>query len=143
MTERDCSVKLWLVCVFSRGFWCCYLYFSKLKKLVSDVQESYGWNISLVSSGTFKFTVKQVIYNVLFGVVFICPFICSIHNGFENIETKVLQWTVVILQATLQWGKKDEPVYVTEESGVVGLNFHQSKEVLIQDNANGHYDVSN
>lgn len=56
---------------------------------------------------------------------------------------KFLQWTVVILQATLQWGKKDEPVYVTEESGVVGLNFHQSKEVLIQDNANGHYDVSN
>lgn len=49
----------------------------------------------------------------------------------------------MILQATLQWGKKDEPVYVTEESGVVGLNFHQSKEVLIQDNANGHYDVSN
>lgn len=65
--ERDCSlVELWLVCVFSRGFWCCYLYFSKLKKLISDVQESYGWNISFVSSGTFKFTVKQVIYNVLF-----------------------------------------------------------------------------
>jgi len=42
--------------------------------------------------------------------------------------------------ATLQWSKKDEPVYVTEESGVVGLNFHQSKEILIQDNANGHYD---
>lgn len=58
-------------------------------------------------------------------------------------KQKFLQWTVVILQATLQWGKKDEPVYVTEESGVVGLNFHQSKEVLIQDNANGHYDVSN
>lgn len=48
----------------------------------------------------------------------------------------------LVSQATLQWGKKDEPVYVTEESGVVGLNFHQSKEVLIQDNANGHYDVS-
>lgn len=46
-------------------------------------------------------------------------------------------------QATLHWGKKDEPVYVTEESGVIGLNFHQSKEVLIQDNTNGHYDVSN
>lgn len=24
-----------------------------------------------------------------FGVVFICPVICSIHNGFENMETKV------------------------------------------------------
>lgn len=48
-------------------------------------------------------------------------------------------------QASLNWGKKDEPVYVTEESGVVGLNFHQSKEVLIHDSTNGianHYDVS-
>lgn len=50
----------------------------------------------------------------------------------------------VALQASLNWGKKDEPVYVTEESGVVGLNFHQSKEVLIHDTTNGvgsHYDV--
>lgn len=39
--------------------------------------------------------------------------------------------------ASLNWGKKDEAIYVTEESGVVGLNFHQSKEVLIQDSANG------
>lgn len=49
-------------------------------------------------------------------------------------------------QASLNWGKKDEPVYVTEESGVVGLNFHQSKEVLIHDSTNGianHYDVRN
>lgn len=48
------------------------------------------------------------------------------------------------LQASLNWGKKNEPVYVTEESGVVGLNFHQSKEVLIHDSTNGignHYDV--
>lgn len=47
--------------------------------------------------------------------------------------------------ASLNWGKKDEPVYVTEESGVVGLNFHQSKEILIHDTTNGigsHYDVS-
>lgn len=47
-------------------------------------------------------------------------------------------------QASLNWGKKDEPVYVTEESGVVGLNFHQSKEVLMHDTTNGvgsHYDV--
>lgn len=50
----------------------------------------------------------------------------------------------VCQQASLNWGKKDEPVYVTEESGVVGLNFHQSKEVLIHDTTNGigsHYDV--
>ncbi|XP_011307965.1 ABC transporter G family member 20 isoform X1 [Fopius arisanus] len=47
--------------------------------------------------------------------------------------------------ASLHWGKKDEPVYVTEESGVVGLNFHQSKEVLIHDTTNGvgsHYDLN-
>lgn len=37
----------------------------------------------------------------------------------------------------MNWGKKDEPVYVTEESGVVGLNFHQSKDQAAQDPANG------
>ena len=42
--------------------------------------------------------------------------------------------------ATLNWGKKDN-VSVTEESGVVGINVHQSKEVLVQD-SNGHLDVS-
>lgn len=43
--------------------------------------------------------------------------------------------------ATMDWGKKDGSVYVTESSGVVGLNFHQSKEVLIQDGTNGHLDM--
>lgn len=43
--------------------------------------------------------------------------------------------------ATLNWGKKDS-ISVTEESGVVGLNFHQSKEILIADSTNGHIDVS-
>jgi hypothetical protein len=43
--------------------------------------------------------------------------------------------------ATLNWGKKDS-ISVTEESGVVGLNFHQSKEILIADGTNGHIDVS-
>ncbi|KAF4533241.1 hypothetical protein B566_EDAN005156 [Ephemera danica] len=43
--------------------------------------------------------------------------------------------------ASLHWGRKDDPVYVTDESGVIGLNFHQSKEVLIQDTANGHFDL--
>lgn len=42
--------------------------------------------------------------------------------------------------ASLNWGKKDG-VYMTEESGVVGLNFHQSKEILIHDGANGHAEV--
>lgn len=43
--------------------------------------------------------------------------------------------------ASLNWNKKDA-ISVTEESGVVGLNFHQSKEVLINDRTNGHIDVS-
>lgn len=43
--------------------------------------------------------------------------------------------------ASLNWGKKDS-ISVTEESGVVGLNFHQSKEILIHDGTNGHVDVS-
>lgn len=47
--------------------------------------------------------------------------------------TTELNITNNISLASLNWGKKDEPVYVTEESGVVGLNFHQSKEVLISD----------
>ncbi|XP_044262651.1 ABC transporter G family member 20 isoform X2 [Tribolium madens] len=42
--------------------------------------------------------------------------------------------------ATLNWGKKDS-ISVTEESGVVGLNFHQSKEILIADSTNGHIDL--
>lgn len=32
---------------------------------------------------------------------------------------------------------KDNPVYISQESGVIGLNFHQSKEVLISDSTNG------
>lgn len=45
----------------------------------------------------------------------------------------------------MNWGKKDA-VYVTEESGVIGLNFHQSKEAPFT-NENGtsnnrHLDVS-
>lgn len=44
--------------------------------------------------------------------------------------------------ATLNFDKKNDSIYVTEESGVVGLNFHQSKEVLINDGSNGHLDVS-
>lgn len=38
---------------------------------------------------------------------------------------------------------KDNPVYISQESGVIGLNFHQSKEVLISDSTNGStYGVS-
>ncbi|KAL1137921.1 hypothetical protein AAG570_009616 [Ranatra chinensis] len=44
--------------------------------------------------------------------------------------------------ATLHWGKSSTPVYKSEESGVIGLNFYQSKEVLKQDASNGHYEVN-
>lgn len=46
-----------------------------------------------------------------------------------------------ISTAHLNWDRKNDSIYVTEESGVVGLNFHQSKEVLINDGSNGHLDV--
>lgn len=42
----------------------------------------------------------------------------------------------ISLSALAFGNKKDNPVYVSQESGVVGLNFHQSKEILISD-ANG------
>lgn len=47
--------------------------------------------------------------------------------------------------ASLHWSKKDA-IYVTEESGVVGLNFHQSKEALYSHEnsnglGNGHLDI--
>lgn len=39
----------------------------------------------------------------------------------------------ISLSALAFGNKMDNPVYVSQESGVVGLNFHQSKEVLITD----------
>lgn len=46
--------------------------------------------------------------------------------------------------SALAFGRKDNPVYVTQESGVVGLNFYQSKEVLISDSNSGStYGVNN
>lgn len=40
--------------------------------------------------------------------------------------------------AGLAFGNKmDAPVCVSQEGGVIGLNFHQSKEVLISDSVNG------
>lgn len=66
-------------------------------------------------------------------------------QGQSALPPTELNITNNISLASLNWGKKDEPVYVTEESGVVGLNFHQSKEVLIHDTTNGvgsHYDLN-
>jgi hypothetical protein len=48
----------------------------------------------------------------------------------------------ISLSALAFGSKKDNPVYVSQESGVVGLNFHQSKEVLISDTNGSTYNVS-
>nr|XP_033203519.1 ABC transporter G family member 20 isoform X2 [Bombus vancouverensis nearcticus] len=69
----------------------------------------------------------------------------SRQEGQNSQPPAELNITNNISLASLNWGKKNEPVYVTEESGVVGLNFHQSKEVLIHDSTNGignHYDIN-
>ncbi|CAK9807735.1 ABC transporter G family member 23 [Anthophora quadrimaculata] len=63
----------------------------------------------------------------------------------QNSQPPELNISSNISLASLNWGKKNEPVYVTEDSGVVGLNFSQSKEVLVHDTTNGvgnHYDIS-
>lgn len=75
----------------------------------------------------------------------------SLEEVFLKLSRKQTQGGVVpqtdmnitnnISLASLNWGKKDS-ISVTEESGVVGLNFHQSKEILVHD-SNGHLDVSN
>lgn len=48
----------------------------------------------------------------------------------------------ISLSALAFGNKKDNPVYISQESGVIGLNFHQSKEVLISDNNGSTYGVS-
>lgn len=46
------------------------------------------------------------------------------------------------LSALAFGNKKDAPVYISQDSGVVGLNFYQSKEVLINDQNGSAMDVS-
>lgn len=46
------------------------------------------------------------------------------------------------LSALAFGNKKDAPVYISQDSGVVGLNFHQSKEVLINDHNGSAMGVS-
>lgn len=48
----------------------------------------------------------------------------------------------ISLSALAFGNKKDNPVYVSQESGVVGLNFHQSKEVLVTETNGSIYEVS-
>ncbi|XP_049278576.1 ABC transporter G family member 23 isoform X1 [Anopheles funestus] len=55
-------------------------------------------------------------------------------QGQANVAPAELNISNNISLSALAFGnKKDNPVYVSQESGVVGLNFHQSKEVLISD----------
>lgn len=48
----------------------------------------------------------------------------------------------ISLSALAFGNKKDNPVYVSQESGVVGLNFHQSKEVLVTETNGSVYGVN-
>lgn len=75
----------------------------------------------------------------------------SLEDVFLKLSRKQGQVTAAVPENTnistnmnmaLNWDKKNESVCVTDESGVVGLNFHQSKEVLIHESQNGHLDVS-
>lgn len=73
----------------------------------------------------------------------------SLEDVFLKLSRKQGQVTAAVPENTnistnmnmaLNWDKKNESVCVTDESGVVGLNFHQSKEVLIHESQNGHLD---
>jgi len=45
--------------------------------------------------------------------------------------------------STLAFGaKKDDPVYASQDGGVVGLNFHQSKEVLVSESNGSIYGIN-
>nr|WAB24462.1 ATP-binding cassette sub-family H member 1 [Henosepilachna vigintioctopunctata] len=64
-------------------------------------------------------------------------------QGNTAVQQQQANMSTNINLASLNWGKKGT-ISVTEESGVVGLNFHQthqSKEVLIHDGTNGHIDM--
>ncbi|XP_065225669.1 ABC transporter G family member 20 isoform X3 [Planococcus citri] len=55
----------------------------------------------------------------------------------NNVQEKQNNTTL----APSNWCKKDESVYITEEKGIIGINFHQSKEAQFHDpQMNGYYD---
>lgn len=54
-------------------------------------------------------------------------------QGTTNNAVNELNISNLSLSALAFGNKKDAPVYISQDSGVVGLNFHQSKEVLISD----------
>ncbi|XP_021710287.1 ABC transporter G family member 23 isoform X1 [Aedes aegypti] len=64
-------------------------------------------------------------------------------QGQQNAAPAELNISNNISLSALAFGKaKDNPVYVSQESGVVGLNFHQSKEVLITDSNGSAYGIN-
>ncbi|XP_053682131.1 ABC transporter G family member 23 isoform X2 [Sabethes cyaneus] len=64
-------------------------------------------------------------------------------QGQTNVAPAELNISNNISLSALAFGKaKDNPVYVSQESGVVGLNFHQSKEVLISDSNGSTYAIN-
>jgi hypothetical protein len=99
------------------------------------------WRDQHMYSRCVTYSCKKLFISFVANLVFI-----NVYQLYTNTLFILPPATLLFFyaQASLNWGKKDEPVYVTEESGVVGLNFHQSKEVLIHDSTNGianHYDV--
>lgn len=63
-------------------------------------------------------------------------------QGTTNNAVNELNISNLSLSALAFGNKKDAPVYISQDSGVVGLNFHQSKEVLINDHNGSAMGVS-
>ena len=62
----------------------------------------------------------------------------QVGNGaiIQNGSTKTTEKPNIqnnISAAAMNWNKSNDSIYMSEESGVVGLNFYQSKEVLVND----------
>lgn len=63
-------------------------------------------------------------------------------QGTTNNAVNELNISNLSLSALAFGNKKEAPVYISQDSGVVGLNFHQSKEVLINDHNGSAMGVS-
>lgn len=63
-------------------------------------------------------------------------------QGQSNAPQEVNISSNISLAALAFGNKKDNPVYVSQESGIVGLNFHQSKEILIGDTNGSAYGLN-
>lgn len=63
-------------------------------------------------------------------------------QGATNNAVNELNISNLTLSGLAFGNKKDAPVYISQDSGVVGLNFHQSKEVLVSDHNGSAMSVS-